>query len=112
MAENSVIDIRIQEVVRALLPLEDIVEFDPLEFDAKLLAKVNEILQDRGVQLSFISFVPDPDEHTAEAIDVATAMKIYELKGLAEEGREIIKARAGATRVTTNVEQPKEQREE
>jgi hypothetical protein len=100
MAENSVIDKRIKEVARDILVNEDIVDFSQSDFEDKLLKNVNQMLSVLGVQLSFLSFVPQPSEQTSQAIDVATAMKIYESKGLQEVGKSVITARAGATKVT------------
>jgi hypothetical protein len=42
-------------------------------------------------------------EQTEQAIDVATAMKIYQSKGLEEVGKQVIANKAGATRVEMNV---------
>jgi hypothetical protein len=99
MAENSVIDKRIKEVARDILVNEDIVDFSQSDFEDKLLKNVNGMLQPLGVQLSFLSFVPQPSEQTSQAIDVATAMKIYESRGLQEVGKAVIAARAGATKI-------------
>lgn len=103
-AENSVIDKRIKEVARDLLINEDIVEFSQAEFETTLLNKVNELLDSKGVKLNFLSFVPIPEEQTRQAIDVVTAMKIYESKGLTEVGRAVSSARAGATKVEVVVQ--------
>lgn len=107
-AENSVIDKRIKEVARQLLPNEDIVDFSQADFEDKLLDEVNKMLKPHGIVLNFLSFVPTPDEQTRQAIDVATAMKVYESKGITDVGKATIIARAGATKVETNVEQPKQ----
>jgi hypothetical protein len=110
-AENSIIDKRIKEAARELLQDVDIVEFDQSEFEDTLLLVVNKSLENRGVRLNFLSFVPTPSEQTEQAIDVATAMKIYESKGLQEVGKLVIANKAGATRVEMNVKnQPTEQK--
>lgn len=102
-AENSIIDKRIKEAARELLQDVDIVEFDQSEFEDTLTAVVNKSLENRGVRLNFLSFVPTPSEQTEQAIDVATAMKIYESKGLQEVGKLVIANKAGATRVEMSV---------
>jgi hypothetical protein len=102
-AENSIIDKRIKEAARDLLQDVDIVEFDQSEFEDTLLTVVNKSLENRGVRLNFLSFVPTPSEQTEQAIDVATAMKIYESKGLQEVGKLVISNKAGATRVEMSV---------
>jgi hypothetical protein len=103
-AENSVIDKRIKEVARDLLISEDIVDFSQAEFETKLLESVNELLKAKGVKINFLSFVPIPEEQTRQAIDVVTAMKIYESKGLTEVGKSVTSARAGATKVEVTVQ--------
>jgi len=110
-AENSIIDKRIKEAARELLQDVDIVEFDQSEFEDTLLLVVNKSLENRGVRLNFLSFVPTPSEQTEQAIDVATAMKIYESEGLQEVGKLVIANKAGATRVEMSVKnQPTEQK--
>jgi hypothetical protein len=101
-AENSIIDKRIKDVARDLLGSVDIVEFDQSEFEELLLKAVNKQLEERGVRINYLSFVPEPSEQTAQAIDVATAMKIYESKGMGEAGVKIIESKAGATVITVN----------
>lgn len=103
-AENSVIDKRIKEVARELLIEEDITDFSQSDFEDRLLTAVNKLLQTKGVELNFLSFVPIPDEQTRTAIDVATASKIYKAKGLIEIGEKVLAAKAGATRVSVTVE--------
>jgi hypothetical protein len=63
------------------------------------------------VHLNFITLTFDLDEQTRQAIDVATAMKIYESKGLQEIGKQVMTQRAGATKIIidqrkTEVSQP------
>ena len=103
-AENSVIDKRIKEVARDLLIDEDIVEFSQAEFESKLLKEVNDLLKNKGVNINFLSFVPIPEEQTRQAIDVVTAMKIYESKGLTDIGKAVSSARAGATKMEVVVQ--------
>jgi hypothetical protein len=98
-AENSIIDKRIKDISRDLLSSVDIVEFDQSEFEDKLLEAVNKMLSDRGVQINYLSFVPEPSVQTAQAIDVATAMKIYQSKNLEEVGKAVIANKAGATQI-------------
>lgn len=102
-AENSIIDKRIKEAARNLLQNVDIVEFDQSEFEDTLTLVVNKSLENRGVRLNFLSFVPTPSVQTEQAIDVATAMKIYESKGLQEVGKLVIANKAGATHVEMSV---------
>lgn len=110
-AENSVIDKRIKEVARELLPSEDIVDFSQSDFEDKLLAEVNKMLKPLGVELNFLSFVPTPSEQTSQAIDAATAWKIYQSKEMGEVGKAIMSSKAGASRVVVN-QNTKENNEE
>ena len=65
-----------------------------------LLHESNKVLEPLGVHLNFITLTFDLDEQTRQAIDVCTAMKIYQSKGLNEAGAKIMEARAGATKIT------------
>lgn len=111
-AENSVIDKRIKEVARDLLLDQDIVDFNQNEFEGQLLDQVNKMLKPKGVIINFLSFVPIPEEQTRQAIDVVTAMKIYESKGLTDVGKSVTSARAGATKVEVTVQKDDKPAEE
>ncbi|MBP9196121.1 MAG: hypothetical protein KBF35_00545, partial [Saprospiraceae bacterium] len=78
---------------------EDIVELDQAEIENKLLAESNKILSPLGVNLNFITLTFDLDDQTRQAIDVSTAMKIYESKNLGEIGKQVIIQKAGAARL-------------
>lgn len=94
-----VIDKRIKDVSKAIFINADIVELDQSEMEANLLAESNKILEPLGVHLNFITLTFDLDEQTRQAIDVTTAMKIYESKGLQEIGKQVMIQRAGATKI-------------
>lgn len=99
-AENMVIDKRIRDVSKSLFLQEDIVELDQAELENKLLVEANKLLEPLGVHLNFITLTFDLDEQTRQAIDISTAMKIYESKNLVDVGKQVIVSRAGATKVT------------
>jgi hypothetical protein len=99
-AENMVIDKRIRDVSKAILLAEDIVELDQANLETHLFTESNKVLEPLGVHLNFITLTFDLDEQTRQAIDVATAMKIYQSKQLEDVGKQVIAARAGATKVT------------
>jgi hypothetical protein len=99
-AENMVIDKRIRDVSKSLLLTEDIVELEQAELENRLFAESNKVLEPLGVHLNFITLTFDLDEQTRQAIDVSTAMKIYDSKGLTDVGKQVISARAGATKIT------------
>jgi hypothetical protein len=98
-AENMVIDKRIKDVAKSVFLNEDIVELDQSEIEAHLLNESNKVLEPLGVHLNFITLTFDLDEQTRQAIDVSTAMKIYESKGLQDIGKQVISQRAGATKI-------------
>lgn len=98
-AENSVIDVRLRDVAKEAFLTQDIVDLDQAELEEMLLKKANRILEPLGVQLNFITLTFDLDDQTRQAIDIATAMKIYDTKGLSDIGKSIVVARAGATKV-------------
>lgn len=99
-AENMVIDKRIKDVAKNLFLHQDIVELDQSDLENDLLDESNKILEKLGVRLNFITLTFDLDEQTRQAIDVATAMKIYDSKKLTDLGQRVMNARAGATKVT------------
>lgn len=105
-AENTVIDKRIKDAVRGRLSREDVVTFSPSDFEDVLLPEVNKLLQPRGVVINYLSLVPVYDEQTAQAIDVATAMKIYSSKNLDKLGEQVIVNRAGASKITVENQLP------
>jgi hypothetical protein len=62
--------------------------------------------------LNFITLTFNLDEQTRQAIDVLTAMKIYQSKSLEYIGRAVMIQRAGATKfVVENIIQNKETEE-
>jgi hypothetical protein len=98
-AENMVIDKRIKDVAKSVFIDADIVELDQSEMEAHLLTESNKVLEPLGVHLNFITLTFDLDEQTRQAIDVSTAMKIYESRGLQEIGKQVMSQRAGATKI-------------
>jgi len=106
-AENSIIDKRIKDISRDLLNTLDIVDFDQSEFEDTLLTSVNKQLKERGVHINYLSFVPEPSEQTAQAIDVATAMRIYQSKNMEDVGKQVMSNKAGATKIVIET-QPKQ----
>ncbi len=99
-AENMVIDKRIRDISKSMFLQEDIVELDQADLENKLLTESNRVLEPLGVHLNFITLTFDLDDQTRQAIDISTAMKIYESKGLTELGKQVMAARAGATKIS------------
>lgn len=98
-AENRVIDKRIREIAKGLFLNEDIVDMEQADLEEKLEIESNKLLEKFGVKLNFLTLTFIPDEQTRQAIDVATASRIYESKGLKEVGEKVIAAKAGATKI-------------
>lgn len=98
-AENVVIDIRLREITTSSTSKQDIVKFNPSDFEDKLFAAANVELSKRGVTLNSISFITIPEEQTRLAIDAATAQNIYEQKGMKEFGQRLAVAKAGAAQI-------------
>ena len=107
IAENAVIDKRIQEVAREISLEINLAEMDQGAYDAMVLERVNTMLESRGVKLNFLSLVPVPDDQTRLALDGVASYRVWEAAGLAELGREVIIARAGAPQYHVTVESPK-----
>lgn len=99
-AENMVIDKRIKDVAKGVFLNEDIVELDQSDMETHLLNESNKVLEPLGVHLNFITLTFDLDEQTRQAIDVSTAMKIYQSKSLEDVGKSVMIERAGATKIT------------
>ncbi len=98
-AENMVIDKRIKDVAKSVFINADIVELDQSDMENHLLEESNKVLEPLGVRLNFITLTFDLDEQTRQAIDVSTAMKIYESRGLTDLGKQVMIQRAGASKV-------------
>lgn len=101
-AENTIIDRRLRELTSASLLAEDIVDFDQGKFEDKLLDQANEMLKARGVKLASLQFVMTPDEQTRQAMDAASARRVYASIGIAELGERLMIAKAGAPKITMN----------
>lgn len=101
-AENVVIDVRLRELTSSATVQEDIVTHNPSAFEVKLLEEANAQMSKRGVTFNSMTYITMPEDQTRMAIDAATAMAVYEDKGMSELGRQLVIARASATRVNVN----------
>lgn len=99
-AENMVIDTVLREQATSRTLTRDIVTFNPSAFEDELFKLVNTALEERGVVLNNMTFVTIVEDQTRMAIDAATAMQVYQNKGMTELGKQLVIARAGATQVT------------
>lgn len=101
-AENRVIDIRIKDILKSMLVEADIVEIDQSDAEEQIRVAANKILEKYGVYINYVTLTLLPDEQTREAIDVTTAIRVYENKGMRELGEKIMLARAGAPKLNIN----------
>lgn len=105
MAENTIIDKLIREVTTELTRSMDLVETDPSKLEMAVQKTVTEELKKKGITLGDMAFVLEMDDMTRMAIDTATAVRIYDASGLGILGKDIMRARAGATQITVNADQ-------
>lgn len=97
--ENSIVDKMLADIIREYTPGVDPSEVDELKIEKELEAMTKAKIH-RGIEFSGISLNVDFSPQTEEALDVMSALKFYEANNELELGKEIIKAKAGATKVT------------
>ena len=97
--ENTVVDKMLADIIREYTPSVDPSEVDELKIEKELEAMTKAKMH-RGIEFSGISLNVDFSPQTEEALDVMSALKFYEANDELELGKEIIKAKAGATKVT------------
>jgi len=100
-AENSLIEKNLADIAREMLITESVLTFSNTQFEASLLETANKKFGERGISFTFISFTPEYSDQTQHAIDVGTAINIFEKIGISkEDALEIIKSKAGASVIT------------
>lgn len=99
MAENIIINRTLREITTEVTRDSEIIDANPADLEDIVFKKAQETLASRGVTISDMAFVLDPDEQTRLAIDVATAMRVYNNAGIADAGKAIAIARAGASKI-------------
>ena len=98
--ENSVVDKMLINIIREFTPKVDALNIDELALEialGDLAAKSN---RERGIEFANISVNVDLSPQAEEALDVISALNFYKANDEEELGREIIKAKAGATNIT------------
>ena len=98
--ENRVVDKMWKDVIRELTPKMQVINLSEKEIEDSLLVLANTKLTGRGVSFSGMSVNVDFSPQTEEALDAASALQIYNDLEQEELGKEIIKAKAGATTIT------------
>ena len=104
MAENIIIDKLLREETTNLTRKIDVVDANPSDIEEAVFKAASDLLQKRGVTLSDVALVIVNEDQTRLAIDIATAMRVYEAASVGEVGQKIMAARAGATQININPE--------
>lgn len=107
LAENTITDKIIKDIVRSITENMDAANFNESEFEANLEKEVNRLARDRGTVLSAFSIKVDFGKQTEEAIDAASAYGLYKANGMEKVGEEIMKANAGKPEII--IQQEKQQ---
>ena len=111
MAENIIIDKTLREITTELTGPLEIVDANPAEIEDAIFKKVSEVLAAKGIAISDLALVLEPDTQTRLAIDVATAMRVYENAGIGEVGKLVAVANAGASKVNVVSEKEKSEKD-
>lgn len=109
MAENIIIDKTLREVTISETQRMEIVNANPADIEDKIFARVSTLLANKGITISDMALVIEPDTQTRLAIDVATAMRVYDNAGVGEVGKQIAIAHAGASHISMVNQLPKPQ---
>jgi len=97
--ENSVVDKMLIDLIREYTPTKSAgIDEKLVEDDLNALSKTK--FASRGVEIFNMSANINFSPQTEEALDVISALKFYESNGEKELGREVIRAKAGATTIT------------
>lgn len=108
--ENSVVDKMLIDLVREYTPNKEAgVDESIIEKEIGDLSKSK--FANRGVEFYNMSVNVNFTPQTEEALDVISALQFYKLSGEEQLGREVIRMKAGATRVVQTQENKTEAKE-
>ena len=99
--ENSVVDKMIMDVIREYTPSKQ-AGLDELTIEKEVFQLCKDKFSDRGVEFDNMSVNVTFSNQVEEALDVMSALKFYESNGEKDLGRDVIKAKAGATTIQVN----------
>lgn len=99
--ENSVVDKMIMDVIREYTPSKQ-AGLDELTIEKEVFELCKNKFSDRGVEFDNMSVNVTFSNQVEEALDVMSALKFYESNGEKNLGRDVIKAKAGATTIQVN----------
>lgn len=96
--ENNVVDKYVIDIIREYTPEQE-PGLDEKTLEVDVIALASEKMKQRGIRIMNPSCNIEFTAQTEEALDVISALKFYEANGEGELGREVIKAKASATKV-------------
>ena len=106
--EGRLIDKHFHDISATMLVDEDVKNFDQALFEKKLTPNLNKDLSQFGIEILNTSVVPVFGEQLETALDAAQALEVYKSIGQLELGKEIIKAKAGASTISTTIKKESE----
>ena len=107
LAENTITDKLVKDIVRDSLAKISIMDFDESAFENVLQTVSDKLSRTRGVTISAISLKIDYGPQTEQAKDAISAKGMYEAANAAELGEKIIAAQASKPEITITVEAPR-----
>lgn len=99
--ENAVVDKMWVDMIREYTPTKQ-AGISEKEVEDDLVNLCRTKLAGRGVEFDGMSVNVNFGPQTEEALDVVSAVKFYDAAGLGEFGKEVIKSKAGATRIVVD----------
>jgi hypothetical protein len=97
--ENGVVDKMLIDLIREYTPNQE-AGVDELQIERDLHRLAEQKLLARGCEFANLSINVNFSAQTEEALDVISALKFYDQNGELELGKEVIKAKAGATKIS------------
>lgn len=98
--ENAVVDKMLINLIREYTPTIDPGAINELLIERELQKLSETSFSDRGIKFSNLSVNVNLSAQAEEALDVISALNFYRENGEEDLGREIIKAKAGATNIS------------
>ena len=99
LAENTITDKIIKDIVRSITEKTDATNFNETEFESNLETSVNKVAANRGTSLSAFSIRIAFGKQTEGAIDAISANGLYKANNMEEVGKAIMIANAGKPQI-------------
>lgn len=112
LAENTITDKIIKDIVRSITEKMDANNFNETEFESNLETAVNKIASNRGTSLSAFSIRVSFGKQTEGAIDAISANGLYKANNMEEVGKQIMIANAGKPQIVIQDNNDDEENEE